>query len=250
MMIVVKVRRTAIAAAWSAIVLTFALLWMGIPDPAALAASPQTAAPATPSPSSPRATELGVWHHFGENQSKPSAETPPIGVWRHFGLGNNPPPPVHESPTRRTMAPSRTQELEQEMYELVNRDRGDPANAAETGGRAFTLRWNDRLAAVARAHSLDMLNQGYFGHEDRQGRSVAGRVEAAGIDWQAVGENIALFTSVAAAEAAFMNEPRFSKNHRANILNPNYTDVGIGIVQAADGRLYITQDFYAGPQHP
>ncbi len=136
------------------------------------------------------------------------------------------------------------------MCELVNRDRADPANAAETNGRAFPLRWNDRLAAVARAHSLDMLNQGYFGHEDRQGRSVAGRVEAAGMDWQAVGENIALFTSVDAAEAAFMNEPRFSKNHRANILNTNYTDVGIGIVQAADGRLYITQDFYAGPQHP
>ena len=110
--------------------------------------------------------------------------------------------------------------------------------------------WNERLAAVARAHSLDMLNQGYFAHEDLQGRSVAGRVEAAGMQWQSVGENIAIYSSVARAEAAFMNEPRFGKNHRANILNPDFTDVGIGIVQAPDGRIYVTQDFYAGPSRP
>jgi uncharacterized protein YkwD len=136
--------------------------------------------------------------------------------------------------------------MEQMMLELVNRDRADPANAPETNGRAMPLRWNDRLAAVARAHSLDMLNQGYFGHVDPQGRSVAGRVEAAEMQWQEVGENIAIYTTVPGAEAAFMHEPRFAKNHRANILNPGFPDIGIGIVQAPDGRIYITQDFYKG----
>ena len=47
-----------------------------------------------------------------------------------------------------------------------------------------------------------------------------------------------------------MNEPRFVKNHRANILNPDFTDVGIGIVTGPDGRIYITQDFYAAPSRP
>ena len=132
------------------------------------------------------------------------------------------------------------------MWGLVNGDRADPANASETKGRASPLRWNDKLAEVARAHSLDMLNQGYFAHEDAQGRSVAGRVEAAGMQWQFVGENIAIHTTVSGAEAAFMNEPRFSQNHRANILNPAFTDIGIGIVQGPGGRLYITEDFYTG----
>ena len=136
------------------------------------------------------------------------------------------------------------------MYELVNRDRADPANAPETKGRALPLRWNDRLAAVARAHSLDMMKHGYFGHADPQGGSVATRVEAAGMQWQSVGENIALNSSVARAEAAFMLEPPFTQNHRANILSSNFTEVGIGIVQAPDGSLYITQDFFAGPPHP
>ena len=100
------------------------------------------------------------------------------------------------------------------------------------------------MAAVARAHSLDMVNHGYFSHEDPQGGSVATRVRAAGLDWQAVGENIAVHPDVAGAEAAFMNEPRFTQNHRANILSSGFTEIGIGIVQAPNGSLYITQDFY------
>jgi len=51
--------------------------------------------------------------------------------------------------------------------------------------------------------------------------------------------------SVRDAEESFMDEPRFQNNHRGNILDPKYTDVGIGIVQAPDGNLYITQDFAA-----
>jgi uncharacterized protein YkwD len=140
--------------------------------------------------------------------------------------------------------------MEQLMYELVNRDRANPANTPETHGRAVPLRWNDRLAAVARAHSLDMLNRGYFAHEDPEGRSVAVRVKAAGMEWQTVGENIAIYESVSRAEAAFMNEPRFSKNHRGNILNPDFTEVGIGIVPGPNGGVYITQDFYTSLPHP
>ena len=135
------------------------------------------------------------------------------------------------------------------MLALLNRDRADPANTPETYGQALPLKWNESLAAVARAHSVDMLNQGYFAHEDGQGRTVAKRVEAAGMAWQSVGENIAIYNNVASAEAAFMNEPRFTKNHRANILNASFKEVGIGIVQAPNGSLYITQDFYTGPSN-
>ena len=74
------------------------------------------------------------------------------------------------------------------------------------------------------------------------------RVKAAGVEWQAVGENIAIYDNVPGAEAAFMNEPRFGHNHRSNILDSKYTDVGVGIVEAPDGRYYITQEFIERPQ--
>jgi uncharacterized protein YkwD len=123
----------------------------------------------------------------------------------------------------------------------------DPATSAETDGRAQPLRWNEKLAAVARAHSRDMLEQGFFAHVDPDGRTLSTRLSDGGIPWQAAGENIAIYTTVPGAEDAFMNEPRFQRNHRGNILNANYTDVGIGIVQGPDGSLYITQDFVATP---
>jgi uncharacterized protein YkwD len=138
-------------------------------------------------------------------------------------------------------------DLERQMWALVNHERLDPGTSAETGGRALPLRWNENLAAVARAHSRNMLEQGFFGHVDPEGRTLSSRINEAEIPWRAAGENIAIDGTALGAEAAFMNEPRFQRNHRANILNANYTDVGIGIVKGPDGSLYITQDFVAIP---
>ena len=206
-----------------------------------------TTQPAVPQSADRQTTELGVWHHFGEGSNPRPGEPRQSGVWRHFGKEENPPLIPRELPSPRTPQIGVANDMERLMLALVNQDRADPANQPETKGRAMPLRWNDRIAEVARAHSLDMLRQGYFGHIDPQGGTVATRVEAAGMEWQAVGENIAIYNSVAGAEAAFMNEPRFTKNHRGNILNPDYAEVGIGIVQAPDGRVYITQDFYSSP---
>jgi hypothetical protein len=58
-------------------------------------------------------------------------------------------------------------------------------------------------------------------------------------NWQAVGENVGVGPDVNAIEDAFMNSPE----HRANILDPDYTEVGIGTAVGKDGRLYVTQDF-------
>jgi uncharacterized protein YkwD len=139
------------------------------------------------------------------------------------------------------------EDLERQMCALVNHDRLDPETSAETGGRAQPLRWNENLAAVARAHSRKMLEQGFFDHVDLDGRTLSTRLNEAGIPWQAAGENIAIYGTVQGAQAAFMDEPRFQHNHRGNILSANYTDIGIGIVKGSDGSLYITEDFAAIP---
>ena len=89
----------------------------------------------------------------------------------------------------------------------------------------------------------DMARRGFVAHLSPEGVSPDMRVTAAGIDWQSEGENIAFYRGVAAAQTAFMNEPRFAANHRANILDPKFTEVGIGIVEGPGGRYYITQEF-------
>jgi uncharacterized protein YkwD len=137
----------------------------------------------------------------------------------------------------------RTDQLELQMWELINRDRADRSYWDETKGHAPALQWDDRLAAVARMHSEEMARNGFFSHEGADGTSPAQRVSMAGIKWRSTGENIANCSGVSEAESRFMNEPKFQQNHRWNILNASYTHVGIGVARAPDGSLYITQEF-------
>jgi len=148
-----------------------------------------------------------------------------------------------QSLPQRANSSYRTDQLELQMWELINRDRADRSYSDETKGRAPALQWDDRLAAVARMHSEEMARNGFFSHEGADGTSPAQRVSMAGIKWRSTGENIANCSGVSEAESRFMNEPKFQQNHRWNILNVNYTHVGIGVARASDGSLYITQEF-------
>jgi len=120
---------------------------------------------------------------------------------------------------------------EAQMLVLVNRERrryGLPE-----------LRWDSKIAEVARAHSKDMWERHYFSHIDPDGKDPAKRLEQAGIYFLLAGENIALAPSVSLAHQGLMN----SEGHRENILNPKFKKIGIGI---ADGGIYgkmFTQDF-------
>jgi uncharacterized protein YkwD len=216
----------------------------------------------------PSTQKIGVWHHFGENNGASSQQPTAASGWHSFGpprttpkAAPQPPParvehrPDRTSSVRTLPVPpartarqpqygaSATSYMARQMFELINRDRMNPANDAEAGGRLRPLRWNAKLAAVARAHSLDMIRRGYFDHVDPAGRSPGDRIRAAGLDWAEAGENMAIAPTVGQGEASLMNEPRYQQNHRWNILNSKYTDVGVGIVAGPHGEYYITQDF-------
>ena len=205
--------------------------------------SDQTQTPAKPDIA--RSSEKEVQTPRNTTEKKPGKS----GVPPHFGPSLNTPPMSVSNRTapRQSSSANPLSDLEKQMWALVNRDRVDRKNFAETGGRAQPLRWNEELAMVARAHSRHMLEQRFIAHVDLEGRTPSARITAAGIPWQATGENIALNPSVRDAEAGFMAEARFQQNHRATILYEKFTDVGIGIVQGPDGNLYITQDFVAIP---
>jgi uncharacterized protein YkwD len=212
------------------------------------ATPPQTEVQPAQNTSKKKPLKSGVWHLFGEHDGTSVAGQSQPSAWHQFGPNCGTPTVVPAgSAPRQESATNRMADLEKQMWALVNRDRLDPATSAETGGRAQPLRWNEKLAAVARAHSRDMLEHRFFDHLDWEGRDLSVRIDSAGISWRALGENIAINGTASGAETAFMNEPRFQKNHRANILNEKYTDVGIGIVQGPNGSLYITQDFVAIP---
>jgi uncharacterized protein YkwD len=223
-----------------------------IPDQAQTVPKPDTAKPqqsealATPKASKNKPSKAAVRHQFDEKDSASGGGQSQLGVWHHFGP-NHATSEVSPDATAQNIGDNPMADLERQMWVLVNQDRSSPESFAETGGRARPLRWNESLAAVARAHSRKMLEHRFFAHADPDGKTYEMRIDQAGIPWLAAGENIAKWDTVLGAEATFMNEPRFQPNHRFNILNALYTDVGIGIVKGADGNLYITQDFVAMP---
>lgn len=122
-------------------------------------------------------------------------------------------------------------QAEQEMFALVAIER-------KKAGLAPLL-FDDTLRDLARLHSQDMLIRGYFSHYTPEGLSPFDRMSAAGIIYAYAGENLALAPSTQLAMQGLMASP----GHRANILNPNFKKIGIGVV---DGGIYgkmFSQEF-------
>ncbi len=102
-------------------------------------------------------------------------------------------------------------------------------------GQMTELRDDGRLDAVARAQAERMRDQGRIFHNPNNGADA----DAAGYDWQRIGENVGVGPDVADVQRAFMA----SASHRANILDSRFTDLGIGVAVAPNGRVYVTQVF-------
>jgi uncharacterized protein YkwD len=122
-------------------------------------------------------------------------------------------------------------DLEAEMLSLVNQERikeGLPAVNADP-----------EMMEVARAHSRDMFAKGYFAHLNLEGKTPFDRIQEAGVQYKAAGENLALAPTLAIAHNGLMNSP----GHRANILRKDFGRLGIGILDGGRYGLMITQNF-------
>lgn len=87
------------------------------------------------------------------------------------------------------------------------------------------------LATVARAHSADMRDRGYFSHVSPDGLDPFARARAAGLG-HARAENIAAGQPDATAVmAAWMTSP----GHRANILDCDLRTLGVGVATGSGG---------------
>lgn len=99
------------------------------------------------------------------------------------------------------------------------------------------------LDAAAQTHSADQAATNTMTHSGSDGSTIGVRANRAGyVGWTALGENVAAgYSSVDAVMTGWMN----SSGHKANLLSPSYTHVGLGLVNSASGRPYWTQDFGA-----
>jgi len=87
--------------------------------------------------------------------------------------------------------------------------------------------------------SQDMVDKNYFAHQSPTYGSPFELMRSQGISYRTAGENLAGAPSVETAHRNLMNSP----GHRANILNPNFTHVGVGIVNGGPYGKMFTQHF-------
>jgi uncharacterized protein YkwD len=120
---------------------------------------------------------------------------------------------------------------ELKALELLNADR----QAANLPPLVINL----TLSKLAADYAIDMNNRKFFNHVDPDGKDPFDRMAAVGIDFPNAGENIAVSPDVATAHKMLFNSPK----HKENILNPKFTEVGIGVRPDSRGGVYLVQEF-------
>ena len=122
-------------------------------------------------------------------------------------------------------------QAELSMISLVNKERSAKG--------IHPLRIDTRMSAVAEAKSRDMFAKNYFAHTDGDGKNVGDHMREAAIEYTVVGENLAFAPDTQTAHNGLM----YSPGHKANILDPVFYRIGIGVIDAGIyGKMY-TQVF-------
>jgi len=104
----------------------------------------------------------------------------------------------------------------------------DQTNEKRETGSLSMLAYNETLEHAARLKAVDMAEKGYFAHNTPEGFPPWYWIEKAGYRYISAGENLAVnFTDSNDVTEAWMRSP----THRANILNGNFTEIGIATAQ-------------------
>lgn len=89
-----------------------------------------------------------------------------------------------------------------------------------------SLTGNSALARSAQMKAEDMASKSYFAHENPQGQRLGYWLAVVGYDYQYAGENLAVGFETSGGT---MNGWKNSPTHYANIIKPEYTEIGVGV---------------------
>ncbi len=130
-------------------------------------------------------------------------------------------------------------ELTAEESELI-----DFINAERASHGLGPVRMSNALTQVARAHSQDMIDRDFFDHVNPDGWGPRERLDNAGYNWMTYGENIGGgYSSAELMSNGWMN----SSGHRAIMLTPEFTEIGVAYVAGGFYGHYWTA-LFATPQ--
>lgn len=225
--------RLAVAAVLAVLAVVGGVLWALPPDPAPVPASasgsPRSTAPTT-APGAVATTSTAATSEAPTPTATVATTDPPVDAAPATSVPTSSPstpaaaePGAAAPPAADPPSSAEDPGLEAQVVDLVNAERataGCGPVVADAG-----------LAGVARAHSQDMRDRGYFSHTTPEGLSPWDRAAAAGVSG-ASAENIAQgYADAAAVMAGWMDSP----GHRANILDCSSTRLGVGVALGPGG---------------
>jgi uncharacterized protein YkwD len=111
-------------------------------------------------------------------------------------------------------------------------------NAARASEALDPLARDAQLDRLARTHSEEMLKARVVGHDVGTG-DPSTRLRAAGVVAHVAGENVATASTLENAHRALWASP----SHRGNLLLNQFTRVGVAVVRAPDGMVWVTEMF-------
>ena len=119
---------------------------------------------------------------------------------------------------------------ERQLLQLVNQARSQQ--------RLGPVKWDPALAAAAQQHAQWVARSPQLSHQYPGEPDLAERASKAGAHFHEIAENVAQGQSVDQLHEEWMNSP----HHKANILDPNITSIGVAIVRRGD-TLFAVEDF-------
>jgi uncharacterized protein YkwD len=127
--------------------------------------------------------------------------------------------------------------MEHAMFQRLNRDRKEHGLPA--------LQYDERLADIGRFHSSDMHEHKFFEHDSPTTGPLDNRLNRAGYLFSMARENLSEAPDVQTSEDGLLKSP----GHFANIMSPDVTHVGIGIVKGGvlDARNFLFTQVFAKP---
>lgn len=167
-----------------------------------------------------------------ENPDTPDDNQPENPDTPDGSLPENPDTPDNNQPGNPSVPDNDTENADfvQQVVNLVNQER------AKAGLSPVTADTSIQAAAQVRAKEIEKS----FSHTRPDGSSFSTALTQQGVTYRGSGENIAWGQKT---PEQVMNGWMNSEGHRANILNKNFTKIGVGYHQNASGTNYWTQLF-------
>ncbi len=119
----------------------------------------------------------------------------------------------------------------------------DELNAERTRRGLGALRTDTTLTSLARGYAREMLRRHFFGHVTPDGTTIAQRLALVSYHYKRAGENLAYGTGDEGSVSAAFNHWMESPGHRANILDRDFTRIGIGAIAVGAYATIYVQEF-------